>query len=118
MGKVISAYAPRCFDDLLTSARTWSSAEYEYSSSRKMLYNCKNCPCQEVGEAAEYFTNQERRGCLISIVGSVVSALAQLSDRRSWFYSLEQGGFHVKLLVNLSFSICSLLSITVTVLRT
>ncbi|WMV10132.1 hypothetical protein MTR67_003517, partial [Solanum verrucosum] len=25
---VISANAPRCFDDLLTSARTWSSTEY------------------------------------------------------------------------------------------
>ncbi|WMV33854.1 hypothetical protein MTR67_027239 [Solanum verrucosum] len=56
---VISVYAPKCFDDLLTSAGTWSSAEYEFSSSSKMLYNCKNCPCQEVGEAAEYFTNQE-----------------------------------------------------------
>ncbi|WMV51778.1 hypothetical protein MTR67_045163 [Solanum verrucosum] len=28
----------------------------------KMLYNCKNCPCQGVGKAAEYFTNQKRRG--------------------------------------------------------
>uniref|UniRef100_M1CJX3 Peptidyl-prolyl cis-trans isomerase n=1 Tax=Solanum tuberosum TaxID=4113 RepID=M1CJX3_SOLTU len=30
---VIRAYAFWCFDDLLTSAGTWSSAEYEYSSS-------------------------------------------------------------------------------------
>uniref|UniRef100_M1DLZ2 Uncharacterized protein n=1 Tax=Solanum tuberosum TaxID=4113 RepID=M1DLZ2_SOLTU len=28
-GKLIRAYARWCFDDLLTSAETWSSAEYE-----------------------------------------------------------------------------------------
>ncbi|WMV51273.1 hypothetical protein MTR67_044658 [Solanum verrucosum] len=39
----------------------------------------------------------------ISIVGSVVSVLAQLSDLRLWFYSLEQVGFHIKLIVNLYF---------------
>ncbi|WMV14573.1 hypothetical protein MTR67_007958 [Solanum verrucosum] len=27
---MISVNAPRCFDDLLTSERTWSSAEYAY----------------------------------------------------------------------------------------
>ncbi|KAH0742541.1 hypothetical protein KY290_030534 [Solanum tuberosum] len=30
----------------------------------KVLYNCKSCSCQEVGEAIEYFTKQERQGCL------------------------------------------------------
>ncbi|WMV51777.1 hypothetical protein MTR67_045162 [Solanum verrucosum] len=28
----------------------------------KMLYCCNNYPCQGVGESAEYFTNQKRRG--------------------------------------------------------
>uniref|UniRef100_M1D0S8 Uncharacterized protein n=1 Tax=Solanum tuberosum TaxID=4113 RepID=M1D0S8_SOLTU len=30
----------------------------------KVLNNCKSCQCQKVGEVAEYFTNQKRRGCL------------------------------------------------------
>uniref|UniRef100_M1DFS3 Uncharacterized protein n=1 Tax=Solanum tuberosum TaxID=4113 RepID=M1DFS3_SOLTU len=30
----------------------------------KVLYNCKSCLRQKVGEAAEYFTNQKQGGCL------------------------------------------------------
>ncbi|WMV27207.1 hypothetical protein MTR67_020592 [Solanum verrucosum] len=41
MGELIKTNVPRCFDDILTSAGTWSSAEYEYSSSVKVLNSCK-----------------------------------------------------------------------------
>ena len=30
----------------------------------KVLYSCKSCLRQKVGEAAEYFTNQKQGGCL------------------------------------------------------
>ncbi|XP_015164470.1 ankyrin repeat-containing protein At3g12360-like [Solanum tuberosum] len=30
----------------------------------KVLYNCKSCLRQKVGEAAQYFTNQKQGGCL------------------------------------------------------
>ena len=63
-GKLIRAYAFWCFDDLLTSAGTWSSAEYEYSSSGQSAIQLESCLRQKVGEAAEYSTNQKRRGCL------------------------------------------------------
>ncbi|WMV54430.1 hypothetical protein MTR67_047815 [Solanum verrucosum] len=31
---------------------------------RQMVYNCKSCLPQKVGEVAVYFTNQKRQGCL------------------------------------------------------
>uniref|UniRef100_M1B1P9 Glycine-rich protein 2 n=1 Tax=Solanum tuberosum TaxID=4113 RepID=M1B1P9_SOLTU len=43
---------------------TWSSAEYEYSSSGQSVVQLESCLRQKVGEAAEYSTNQKRRGCL------------------------------------------------------
>ncbi|WMV15173.1 hypothetical protein MTR67_008558 [Solanum verrucosum] len=51
----------RCFDDLLTSAETWSSAECEYSSSGQSAVQLESCLHQKVGEATEYSTNQKRR---------------------------------------------------------
>ncbi|KAH0779223.1 hypothetical protein KY290_005650 [Solanum tuberosum] len=65
-GKLISAYVPRCFDDLLTSAGTWSSAEYEYSSCGQSAVQLESCLRQKVGKAAEYSTNQKRRGEILS----------------------------------------------------
>ncbi|WMV24241.1 hypothetical protein MTR67_017626 [Solanum verrucosum] len=43
---------------------TWSSAEYEYSSSGQSAVQLESCLRQKVGEAAEYSTNQKRRGCV------------------------------------------------------
>uniref|UniRef100_M1DE53 Uncharacterized protein n=1 Tax=Solanum tuberosum TaxID=4113 RepID=M1DE53_SOLTU len=43
---------------------TWSSAEYEYSSNGQSAVQLESCLRQKVGEAAEYSTNQKRRGCL------------------------------------------------------
>ncbi|WMV25687.1 hypothetical protein MTR67_019072 [Solanum verrucosum] len=52
-----------CRSSLLHTG-TWSSAEYEYSSSGQSVVQLKSCLRQKVGEAAEYSTNQKRRGCL------------------------------------------------------
>ncbi|WMV30735.1 hypothetical protein MTR67_024120 [Solanum verrucosum] len=30
----------------------------------QMVYSCKSCLRQKVGEVAVYFTNQKQRGCL------------------------------------------------------
>ncbi|KAH0713709.1 hypothetical protein KY289_009668 [Solanum tuberosum] len=80
--RVIRAYAFWCFDDLLTSAGTWSSAEYARPVS-KCGTAVKAVCVRKL--SAEYFTNLKQGGCLyvwISIVGGVVSALAHLSNRR------------------------------------
>uniref|UniRef100_M1DA46 Uncharacterized protein n=1 Tax=Solanum tuberosum TaxID=4113 RepID=M1DA46_SOLTU len=55
------------------------SEETESMNTRpvvKVLYSCKSCPCQGVGEAAEYFTNQKRRG-FVSLVERNISNLCE-----------------------------------------
>ncbi|WMV12281.1 hypothetical protein MTR67_005666, partial [Solanum verrucosum] len=93
------AYVFWCFDDLLTSAGTWSSAEYARPVT-KCGTAVKVVCVRELMKAAEYFTNQ-KQGCCLRLVKEVFEKSWQA---RSWFYSLEQGGFHVKLLCCLSSS--------------
>ncbi|WMV51853.1 hypothetical protein MTR67_045238 [Solanum verrucosum] len=54
-------------DVLMISSQVQGPGPLQSMNTRpvvKVLYNCKSCPCQKVGEAAEYFTNQKRGGCL------------------------------------------------------
>jgi len=62
-GKLIRAYVFWCFDDLLTSAGTWSSAEYARPVT-KCGTAVKAVCVRELVKAAEYFTNQKQGCCL------------------------------------------------------
>uniref|UniRef100_M1ANR0 non-specific serine/threonine protein kinase n=1 Tax=Solanum tuberosum TaxID=4113 RepID=M1ANR0_SOLTU len=74
MTLLIRAYAFWCFDDLLTNAGTWSSAEYARPVSKcgtAVKAVCAKCGTavkvvcvRELVKAAEYFTNQKQGGCL------------------------------------------------------
>ncbi|WMV45503.1 hypothetical protein MTR67_038888, partial [Solanum verrucosum] len=59
----IRAYVFWCFDDLLTSAGTWSSAEYARPVT-KCGTAVKVVCVRELVKAAEYFTNQKQGCCL------------------------------------------------------
>ncbi|WMV39180.1 hypothetical protein MTR67_032565, partial [Solanum verrucosum] len=92
---LISANASRCFDDLLTSAGTRSSAEY----ARPVSICCTTVKAVCVRKLVELQSTPPIR----SDEGISGRSLKSHVENMLWLYSLEQEGFHVKLIVNLYF---------------